>query len=97
MKIIEWIKGIVKSAWFKAVVVFAANKLKDVLVYIGKEVYEMIVVKIQEVSKLDISGKEKAEIVAKYIKKQSPGLGQSAINYLIESIVQDLKDKRVIK
>jgi hypothetical protein len=92
----KWFLGLFKTAWFKAFLMFAVDKLRNILEVIGQEAYEKIKAKIIEVSKMDITNKAKVDLVFKFIKSLVPVLSDSAVNYMIEAIVQELKDKKVI-
>ena len=95
-KLWSWFTSIFKSVWFKAFLMLATEKLKKILEQVGQEAYDKIRVKIIEISKSNLSNTEKAKAVAKYIKELVPVLADSAINYLLESMIQDLKSKKVI-
>jgi hypothetical protein len=75
---------------------FALDILKQIIMRVGQENYALIKQKITTVAQMNISGKEKAAIVLKYAQSLVPGIASSALNYLIESIVQELKDKKII-
>ena len=96
MGLIAWIKGFLQKAWVKALLALAAKKLKEILIKVGEDAMTKIKTKIIEVGQSSMTGPEKAKAVAKYIKELVPGLADSAINYLIESLVQQLKDQKAI-
>lgn len=94
-KLWQWVLSIFKSAWFKAFLMFAVSKLKEILEKIGKEAYKKIKAKAKELSESTMTGPQKAKALADYIRSLVPGMADSAVNYLIETIVQELKDKQM--
>jgi len=95
-KLWKWFLGLFKTAWFKAFLMFAVERLKKIFEQVGKEAYEKIRAKVIDVASLNISNTEKLKAVFKYVKELVPALSDSAVNYLIESIIQDLKNQRKI-
>lgn len=94
-KLWQWVLNIFKSAWFKAFLMFAMGKLKEILEKVGKEAYDKIKAKAEELSSSSMTGAQKAKALADYIRSLVPGMADSAVNYLIETIVQELKDKQL--
>ena len=96
-KLWQMFLSIFKSTWFKAFLMVAVDKLKQILEKIGPEAYAKIKAKIITVKDMNVPGTQKIKIVADYVRSLIPEkLSDSAINYLIESIVQDLQDKKAI-
>ena len=87
----KWLKSIFSSGWMKAILQFILSHLKTVLVQVGKEVYDRVKAKIVEVSGMQITNKEKFDLVFKYAKGLLPEIKDSALNLLIESLVNQLK------
>jgi len=93
MKIWTSIKNFFKRPWMKSIIDFVGNKLKEVLGFIGKSVYNEIMSKIVEVNLEDISGEEKFKKVYTHAQDFVSDLPESTLNFLIETLVQDLKEK----
>lgn len=92
-KLVKWFLGIFKSAWFKATLASVVDKLKDILLQVGQDALEKIKAKVAEVAVMNISSEKKAKIVFDYIKSLVPILSDSAVNYLLETLVQQHKSK----
>ena len=94
-KLWSWFIGLFKTAWFKAFLMFAIDKLKAILEQIGKEAYAKIVAKAIELGASSLTGPQKAKALVTFIKDLVPGIADSMVNYLIEAIVQNLKDQKL--
>lgn len=95
MWIFDWIKNIFKSDWMKAILAFVLDRIKEILSQVGKDALNHIKKKIIEVgSNTNYDNKKKFEIVFEYVKSMIPALRDSAINLLIETLVNQLKAEK---
>jgi len=78
----QWTKDILKVVW---------EIIKNILLTVGKDTVGKITVKIVEVSKLSVNNDKKFQMVFEYAKSLLPGMKDSAINLLIESLYNKLK------
>jgi len=92
MSIFTWIKALLQDAWVKALINSILNALKRTVATVGKEALEKIVTKIKEAATHPtMSNGDKFLTVLAYAKTLVPGISESALRFLIESLVQDLK------
>ena len=96
-KLWAFIMGIFRSKWFGIIIGYAMQDLKDTLEHVGQEGYDQIKAKVIEVAAMPITGTEKAKLVRDYALGLFPALATSALNRLLEDIVGNLKDAKIIK
>ena len=90
----SWIVGIFKSEWFKDLLAFLMQRTADILSNIGQDAVTAIKAEMARVNTITpaISGAKKFSIVFKFAVALLPGIPESVINYLIESLVQEIKN-----
>ena len=91
MKIWDGIVAFFSQGWVKAIIKAITSILGDVLKQVGKEALEKIRAKILEVSATNMSNKQKFDTIFNFVKSLVPGLKDSAINLLIETLYNQLK------
>jgi len=82
--------------WVKELISAIVELLKAILTQVGKDAAEKLTAKIKEVSAMSISGDEKRALVIAYAKELLPAMGTSALNLLIESVYNKLKENREV-
>ena len=83
----QWVKNVLNVIW---------DILKSILIQVGKEALGKIKAKIIEVNSQNISNEKKFQIVYDYAKSLIPNMKESALNLLIESLVNQLKSREEI-
>ena len=95
-KAYDLIKGFKTPYWYKVWTVEIQNLIISIMVQVGKEYILQLQNKILEVSKYDISGKEKFKLVFELGKDLLPQTKDSALNLLIENLFNRLKIKKAV-
>jgi galactose-1-phosphate uridylyltransferase len=96
MSIWQKIVAFFQKAWVKVLLKFVTDKLKEILIKVGEDAIGKIKDKIIAEAGTSKSGTEKLKAVVKYVKELVPTLPDAAINFLIESLVNQLKDAEEI-
>ena len=94
----NWIKGIKTPTWLKAMLQVVQDILISIAKQIGREYLNQLRTKIIEVSKKDISTEQKFKEVFTYarVSLKLSDIKDSALNLLIESLVNSLKKDNII-
>jgi hypothetical protein len=96
-KLYNKIRGIKTPLWYVELGQFVQNLIMEITMQIGKEAMESIKNKIIEVSDKDISNKEKFDKVFDFARKELMlTIKDRWINLIIETLVNQLKKKRII-
>lgn len=85
-----------KGNWLKNILAIVVSILKPVLTQVGKEAIDKIKQKIIAVASENTTNKDKFNKVVGFAKELLPTMKDSALNLLVESLVNILKTKGAI-
>ena len=92
MSIWTWFTGVVQQTWFQNILNSIVRALKLTLSNVGQDALNKITAKIKEAAAHPtMSNTDKFLTVYAYAKSLVPFMGESALRFLIESLIQDLK------
>ena len=92
----SWLKNIVLPAWLKTILSAIWEVLKSIFLQVGKDAVDKIKAKIIEVSTMSVPNDQKFQLVFDYAKSLLPLMKESALNLLIEALVNQLKTAKTI-
>ena len=82
--------------WLQEILTVLWEILKNLLTQVGEPLVQKLTTKIIEVSTMSVNNDKKFQLVYDYAKSLLPGMKDSAINLLIESIYNKLKVQKVV-
>src|SRR3990167_72087 len=94
-KAADFIKSIKSPKWYKILMREIQDIIIAIMIRVGKDYVSQLQSHILEVSKMDMSNEKKFRMVFNYGKELIPSIKDSALNLLIETLINRLKTNKV--